>query len=219
MLEFKNRILFVGYGAVAQCALPILVKHIKTPPQHITVMDFEDLRDAIPDTLAAGASYAQQRVTPENLPSLLAEHQIENACLFRGELDPELAQTAPYLALLPEQSPFAKLMFDQGIGNHWGILAQSKDDFRTLRMHFRKFLMVWDSDGKPLHFRYYDPRVLRVYLPTCNTDELAAVFGPVSAYFAEGETSDVLLRFDFSGAALGRQPVVLPPRESSAQKA
>jgi len=30
-LEFKNKILFVGYGAVAQCALPILVKHLKTP--------------------------------------------------------------------------------------------------------------------------------------------------------------------------------------------
>ena len=33
MLEFKNKILFVGYGAVAQCALPILVKHLKTPGQ------------------------------------------------------------------------------------------------------------------------------------------------------------------------------------------
>ncbi len=44
MLEFKNKILFVGYGAVAQCALPILVKHLKTPAKNITVMDFEDRR-------------------------------------------------------------------------------------------------------------------------------------------------------------------------------
>jgi len=44
MLEFKNKILFVGYGAVAQCALPILVKHLKTPAKNITIMDFEDRR-------------------------------------------------------------------------------------------------------------------------------------------------------------------------------
>ena len=44
MLEYRNKILFVGYGAVAQCALPILVKHIKVPARDITVMDFEDRR-------------------------------------------------------------------------------------------------------------------------------------------------------------------------------
>ena len=37
-------------------------------------MDFEDLRSAVPDTLAAGANYVQDRVTPENLPTLLARH-------------------------------------------------------------------------------------------------------------------------------------------------
>ena len=46
MLPFKNKILFVGYGAVAQCALPILVKHINVPAKHITVMDFEDRKAA-----------------------------------------------------------------------------------------------------------------------------------------------------------------------------
>ena len=31
MLSFKNKILFVGYGAVAECTLPILFKHLKVP--------------------------------------------------------------------------------------------------------------------------------------------------------------------------------------------
>ena len=44
MLAYRNKILFVGYGAVAQCALPILVKHINVPARDITVMDFEDRR-------------------------------------------------------------------------------------------------------------------------------------------------------------------------------
>lgn len=148
-----------------------------------------------------------------NLLPLLAEHEVEHVCLFRGELDPELAQTAPYLVLLPEQSPFTRLLLGQGIGNHWGILIISAADFRSLRMHLRKFLMVWDPDGKPLYFRYYDPRVLRVYLPTCNTHELRTVFGPVNAYFAEGEKPDVLLRFAFSGKSLGQDAMAVPPLE------
>ncbi|WP_133513282.1 DUF4123 domain-containing protein [Candidatus Thiosymbion oneisti] len=144
-----------------------------------------------------------------NLRSLLAQHAVPNVCLLPGDLDPELAQTAPYLVELSPQSPFTKLLLTQGVGNHWGILAHANDDFRTLRMHFRKFLTVWDPDGEPLHFRYYDPRVLRVYLPTCNPEELHVLFGPVTTYFAESDTANVLSRFSFTGDTLGRQQLTL----------
>ena len=42
MIDFHKRVLFLGYGAVAQCALPIFVKHFRIPPENITVLDFED---------------------------------------------------------------------------------------------------------------------------------------------------------------------------------
>ena len=60
MLEFKNKILFVGYGAVAQCALPILVKHIKVPARNITVMDFEDRREALAPWIKRGVQVRPQ---------------------------------------------------------------------------------------------------------------------------------------------------------------
>lgn len=150
-----------------------------------------------------------------NLLSLLAEHAVEHVCLYRGELDPELAQTAPYLVHVSVESPFSRLLFQRGWGNHWGILVLSKEALRALRMHFRKFLMVFDPDGKPLYFRYYDPRVLRVYLPTCNEDELNTFFGPVSAYVVESENPDVLLRFTHAGNVLGRAELSLVPTQSS----
>ena len=59
MLKYKNKILFVGYGAVAQCALPILVKHIKLPARDITVMDFEDRRGALAPWLKRGVKFAK----------------------------------------------------------------------------------------------------------------------------------------------------------------
>jgi homospermidine synthase len=74
MLEFKNKILFVGYGAVAQCALPILVKHIKTPYQDITVMDFEDRRGALSPWLKRGVKFVRKRVTRQNMGALLGRH-------------------------------------------------------------------------------------------------------------------------------------------------
>jgi len=46
-----------------------------------------------------------------------------------------------------------------------------------MRQHFRRFITVHDESGKPLLFRYYDPRVLRTFLPTCNAKELAEIFG------------------------------------------
>ncbi|AFL74243.1 DUF4123 domain-containing protein [Thiocystis violascens] len=144
-----------------------------------------------------------------HLPALFSEHGVPNVCLLPGELDPELAQAAPYLAQLTAESSFTELFLTHGLGRHWGILATSSADFRTQRMHFRQLVSVWDPTGKPLYFRYYDPRVLRVYLPTCNGDELRAVFGPVSAYYAEDESPDTLTRFILGGDRLGQQRLTL----------
>jgi hypothetical protein len=54
--------------------------------------------------------------------------------------------------------------------------------------------MVYGPENKLIFFRYYDPRVLRVYLPTCNAEEIRSVFGPISAYIAEDEDPAVLSR-------------------------
>jgi homospermidine synthase len=74
MLEYRNKILFVGYGAVAQCALPILVKHIKVPARDITVMDFEDRRAVLAPWLKRGVTFVQKRVTRGNMDALLRKY-------------------------------------------------------------------------------------------------------------------------------------------------
>jgi hypothetical protein len=70
----------------------------------------------------------------------------------------------------------------------------SQANLKVLRQHFRKFIMVY-SDGQPLYFRYYAPRIMRMYLPTCNADELEIIFGPVEYYLVESEEPDISLRF------------------------
>jgi homospermidine synthase len=74
MIEFNKKILFVGYGAVAQCTLPILVKHIKVPCKNITVMDFEDRRDLLRSWINRGVRFVRKRVTRDNMGTLLGKY-------------------------------------------------------------------------------------------------------------------------------------------------
>jgi homospermidine synthase len=74
MVEFGKRILFVGYGAVAQCTLPILMKHMKVSPKNVTVMDFEDRSEALAAWTRKGVRFVQKKITRANMTSVLAKH-------------------------------------------------------------------------------------------------------------------------------------------------
>jgi homospermidine synthase len=74
MIDFNGRVLFLGYGAVAQCALPIFLRHFRVAPAKITVLDFEDRGEAVAPWTAQGVRFVRQRITPENLGSELAKH-------------------------------------------------------------------------------------------------------------------------------------------------
>jgi hypothetical protein len=131
------------------------------------------------------------------LLELLDEHQPEHTCLFSGKLDPEVQMTAPYLVRLEPGSEFSRHVMEHGWGRHWGIFASVPKElpFIAVRKHFRTFLRVRGPEGNALLFRYYDPRVMRVYLPTCNEEEAAVIFGPVTQYLLESEDPSNALRF------------------------
>lgn len=82
MIEFGKKILFVGYGAVAQCALPILAKHLKVPMKNITVIDFEDRREILRPWTNRGVKFVHKRVTRENMGSLLGRYVGEGDLLI-----------------------------------------------------------------------------------------------------------------------------------------
>jgi hypothetical protein len=129
----------------------------------------------------------------------------EYECLYRGELEEDMAEVAPYLVCLKPDAEFTAWLLEHGWGKNWGIYVVSDADMRAMRRHFRTFLIVYDPDGKPLYFRYYDPRVLRLYLPTCNDAELETIFGPVTSYLLEDEDPQTLLRFLKNDGALQQE--------------
>lgn len=137
-----------------------------------------------------------------NLVKHLYEHEPEYCCLYRGELEPDMATVAPYLVRLEAESKFTELVLTEGWGNHWGSFVISPATLRVLRDHFRAFHTVELPDQRTVLFRYYDPRVLRNFLPVCNPTELAAFFGPVQKFVVEGETPESGIRFSLAGASL-----------------
>src|SRR4051794_8102089 len=114
-------------------------------------------------------------------------------CLYRGELKPDMAEVAPYLVKLAPGAEFTEWVCENGWGNHWGIFVNTRASLRELHRHLRTLLIVHDSAGKPLYFRFYDPRVLRVFLPTCNAEELKQLFGPVDSFVMEAESPETAM--------------------------
>jgi Domain of unknown function (DUF4123) len=119
----------------------------------------------------------------------------EYACLYRGELKPDMAEVAPYLVRLEPGSQFTDWVAVDGWGKHWGVFLRSTDQLAAVRRHLRSLLVVHDPDGQPLKFRFYDPRVMRVFLPTCNAEQLASFFGPIDSFLLEDESANTLVRF------------------------
>jgi hypothetical protein len=140
-----------------------------------------------------------------DLLTVLHELRPDYECLFRGELKPDMAEVAPYLVQLEPESEFTDWVLEKGWGNHWGVLVTSSADLRALHRHFRTILVVHDPEGKPLYFRYYDPRVLRIYLPTCNGDQLKEIFGPVESYVMENEDVHEAVLFRLAGGKLEQE--------------
>jgi hypothetical protein len=136
--------------------------------------------------------------------ALVASAQ-EQCCLYRGELPWQLALAAPYLVQLDREDKLTDQILDQW-GRSWGIFLHTTTYMEKLQKHFRRFLTVKDERGKNLLFRYYDPRVLRAYLPTCWPDELRTVFGPVDRFICESDDGREMLEFTFNGRQLVTKP-------------
>jgi hypothetical protein len=144
---------------------------------------------------------------------------LEYACLYGGRLSPVLERAAPYLVHLTPRVSFTRELFSVGWGNSWGILTVVPPDctIQQQRRHFRSLLRVQNEEGQVLAFRFYDPRVLRTYLPTCTRDEVAQVFGPIPRIAVESVDGAELLMYSHGDAGMRMDTLPLaslaePPR-------
>lgn len=135
----------------------------------------------------------------------------DRICLFSGELTPDLEVAAPYLIRLEYDNSNRRRFITRAWGHGWGVLLKSDMARDALTSHLRDLLLVQDPRGEPLLFRYYDPRVLRAFLPTCTPDELRTVFGGIEAFWIEDPGAASLSRFGLDHSQLVVETLRLHP--------
>lgn len=131
----------------------------------------------------------------ERIYPLLQSSWLASVCLYDGDLPLEFRRNAPHLAELERNSEESREILELGWGHAWGVFLRTDASLDELKAHFRTLLTVQDEKGTTFFFRFYDPRVLRTYLPTCTRKELAQVFGPVDAFLMEGDEPGKRLTF------------------------
>ncbi len=118
-------------------------------------------------------------------------------CLYPSDLPETLTATLPHIVKLDTESELLHWLIDNGWGNNWGIYLTSSASLKALHSHFRQFIKVQTEDGEAQTFRFYDPRVLRTYLPSCNTEELTLIFGSTYEFFlTDDKTQSTALHLD-----------------------
>ena len=144
MIEFKNKVLFVGYGAVAECTLPILFKHLKVPAKNVTVMDFENRAAKLKPWTAKGVRFVRDRVTEENMGRLLAKH------VGAGDLLIDLAWNIDALEILQWCRDHGVMYINTSTELWDPYTTGSHPTEKTLywrHMNLRRMLKKWKTKG------------------------------------------------------------------------
>ncbi len=157
---------------------------MEMPPSALTLHDWviKELR-AQKEPLFAILDAARDPMILVRLMDCKEEHQ----SLYEGMEGAKLMAFAPYLVALPRESSFLETIVREGWGKSWGVYLTCDKPFAEVRKHLRHFLTVeTEASPKKMLFRFYDPRVLRVFLPTCAPKDVSEFFGPITRYLLEG---------------------------------
>ena len=142
---------------------------------------------------------------------VILESKEEHQSLYEGPQGAQLAHFAPYLVRVPQKSLLLDTLVEQAWSKSWGVFVTCDMPLKELRIHFRHFLTVKLPDGTQVYFRYYDPRVLRLFLPTCFPEETTQFFGPVKHFLMEGEDPRLALHFTRGTTGTTKRELQLAP--------
>jgi homospermidine synthase len=90
-LDFKGRMVMIGFGSIGQGVLPLILRHIGIKPSQITIIA-EDDRGGLPETERYGVEFIQKRLTQANYRNMLADRLTKGD--FLVNLSVEVASTA-----------------------------------------------------------------------------------------------------------------------------
>ncbi len=146
----------------------------------------------LPSVFAILDGARDKRILP-----MVNNSRLEHDCLFSGPMSYALRRASPHIVKLQPDTEFTHSLLSLGWGNAWGIfiVGDSHLNLPSIRYHFRRLARVQGPNGKAMLFRYFDPRVLRVFLSTCDSEQYQTVFGGLNALVMEDAEASTLLSF------------------------
>ncbi|MDY6992706.1 MAG: DUF4123 domain-containing protein [Pseudomonadota bacterium] len=133
---------------------------------------------------------------------LFQSTQAHYQSLFEGLRAQKLMAVSPYLVQLSGQAQVLNTLIERGWGNNWGVYFTGGQAFYQLLEHLRSLTIVTLEDGRKAFFRFYDPRVLRVFLSTCSPQQATEFFGSIECYWMEGKNPQQILQFAYQNGEL-----------------
>ncbi len=119
-----------------------------------------------------------------DLYRLALENPGQSVSLFDGTPLEKNSAHGPHVISFGDDATLLASFVYGGWDANASIYLTSGEEFLNLAGFLKSLLLAKTEDGHRLLFRYYDPRVLRAFLPTCTPGEVAEFFGPVAAWFA-----------------------------------
>lgn len=123
--------------------------------------------------------------------------------LFKGAAAAatEIETVAPFLISVDLKNDFIE-QWAAIWGSNAGLLFISSAQPRSIFRHLREIFVVKNESDQEYFFRFYDPRVLRAYLPTCTYQEIALFFGPLTSILIEGKRANTFDTFSHASGEL-----------------
>jgi hypothetical protein len=167
-----------GFVAAGHTTIGLFVEAEPTaPPEDERVREALEVLAPLRDTGSLFGVFDAARAP--RIRVLLNESVDEHASLYEGAAAAALDDVAPYLVRFAPDSQLLERVVSEGWGDAWGVFCVSREMTKTVRRHLRRFLMVLDeAQHRWLYFRFYDPRVLRDFLPIATSRQRGEIFGP-----------------------------------------
>lgn len=193
----------VPHGAWIRAGMTDFSLYIEesTPPKQSSVATSTEaqlMAERVLRILQAGACDAPlfavlDAAQGDRVLELLRESVETYQSLYEGIQGWAMEDAAPYLVHFSARSRLIERLVREGWGKNWGIYLTTRETFSNVRRHLRRFLLVEEYETrKRMYFRFYDPRVLRAFLPLCTTRQLFAIYDKINALLIEGSKGEVL---------------------------
>jgi hypothetical protein len=127
-------------------------------------------------------------------------------CLFDDtRISGAVRSVAPFLVKIKKIDEFIMWCMLEGLHRNWMLFFSSPEmHVSELRIHFKRYSFVHTHEGKQCLFRYYDPRILPVYLESLDKRERTQFFLRCNTIWIPLASSTVgvqFLQFEAEGVA------------------